>query len=78
MNLALLYCSTGKMERARTTIPQVLKVQPGPDAGQKLAAPTECRSRRVRNPIEPAEIDGPRVRLCYRGCPTCRFCTWGS
>jgi hypothetical protein len=28
MNLALLYCSTGKMEKARATIAQVLKFNP--------------------------------------------------
>jgi hypothetical protein len=36
MNLALLYCSTGKMEQARATITQVLKFNPDLTSARKL------------------------------------------
>jgi predicted CXXCH cytochrome family protein len=36
MNLALLYCSTGKMEKARTTIAQVLKFNPDLTSARNL------------------------------------------
>jgi Flp pilus assembly protein TadD len=50
MNLALLYCSTGKMEKARTTIAQVLKFNPDLTSARNLqrqlnADPATCGTR---------------------------------
>lgn len=50
MNLALLYCSTGKMEKARTTIAQVLKFSPDLTSARNLrrqlnADPATCATR---------------------------------
>jgi predicted CXXCH cytochrome family protein len=50
MNLALLYCSTGKMEKARTTIAQVLKFNPDLASARNLqrqlnADPATCGTR---------------------------------
>jgi len=50
MNLALLYCSTGKMEKARTTIAQVLKFNPDLTSARNLqrqlnSDPATCGTR---------------------------------